>query len=124
MSNIRLEIEEPYNGQFVTFTAPCNCDAITDGLVINDNVYTVVDAMDNCVTTMGGAWIAGAKVSVVLDVNNRKAFIQNSACADKATIAYVDDAVADKAPAYTYGTTDMTAGTSELETGKLYFVYE
>lgn len=28
------------------------------------------------------------------------------------------------APAYTYGTTDLTAGTSALETGKLYFVYE
>lgn len=27
-------------------------------------------------------------------------------------------------PLYTYGTTDLTAGTSELETGKLYFVYE
>lgn len=25
---------------------------------------------------------------------------------------------------YTYGTEDLTAGTSELETGKLYFVYE
>ena len=29
-----------------------------------------------------------------------------------------------KAPAYTYGTTDLTAGSSSLETGKLYFVYE
>ena len=28
------------------------------------------------------------------------------------------------APAYTYGTTDLTAGTSELATGTLYFVYE
>lgn len=28
------------------------------------------------------------------------------------------------APAYTYGTDDLTAGTSALETGKLYFVYE
>ena len=28
------------------------------------------------------------------------------------------------APAYTYGTTDLTAGTSTLETGKLHFVYE
>ena len=28
------------------------------------------------------------------------------------------------APAYTYGTEDLTAGTSPLETGKLYFVYE
>ena len=32
--------------------------------------------------------------------------------------------IAGKAPAYTYGTTDLTAGTSPLETGKLYFVYE
>ena len=29
-----------------------------------------------------------------------------------------------KAPAYTYSTADITAGSSELETGKLYFVYE
>ena len=29
-----------------------------------------------------------------------------------------------KAQSYTYGTTDLTAGTSTLETGKLYFVYE
>lgn len=28
------------------------------------------------------------------------------------------------APAYSYGTSDLTAGVSELETGKLYFVYE
>jgi pyridoxal biosynthesis lyase PdxS len=28
------------------------------------------------------------------------------------------------APAYTYGTTDLTAGTSPLATGTLYFVYE
>lgn len=28
------------------------------------------------------------------------------------------------APAYTYGTSDLTAGTSALETGKLHFVYE
>ena len=28
------------------------------------------------------------------------------------------------APAYTYGTTDMEDGVTELETGKLYFYYE
>lgn len=33
-------------------------------------------------------------------------------------------ALAAKAPMYTYGTTDLTAGSSPLETGKLYFVYE
>ena len=29
-----------------------------------------------------------------------------------------------KAPSYTYGTTDLTAGSSSLATGTLYFVYE
>ena len=43
------------------------------------------------------------------------------------TIANVDglqEALDAKAPDYSYGTTDLTAGTSALETGKLYFVYE
>jgi hypothetical protein len=34
------------------------------------------------------------------------------------------DAIATKAPLYTYGTTDLVAGETPLETGKLHFVYE
>lgn len=30
----------------------------------------------------------------------------------------------EKAPAYSYGTADLTEGVSPLETGKLYIVYE
>lgn len=36
----------------------------------------------------------------------------------------IGTALAQKAPAYTYGTTDLTAGTSALTTGTLHFVYE
>lgn len=36
----------------------------------------------------------------------------------------VGDALQGMAPAYSYGTTDLTAGSTPLETGKLYFVYE
>lgn len=36
----------------------------------------------------------------------------------------IDNKLETKAPAYSYGTADLTAGTSPLETGKLYFVYE
>ena len=43
---------------------------------------------------------------------------------DSANKEYVDNSVAKKAPAYTYSTTDLTPGKSQLETGKLYFVYE
>lgn len=37
---------------------------------------------------------------------------------------YVDTGLASKAPAYTYGTADMTAGVSPLETGTIYLMYE
>ena len=36
----------------------------------------------------------------------------------------VDAKLSNKAPAYTCGTEDLTAGESALETGVLYFVYE
>ena len=41
-----------------------------------------------------------------------------------ATTAFVQTAVADRAPMYTYGTTDLVAGQSDLPAGKLHFVYE
>lgn len=70
---------KPFTTQIVTFTAPCNCDEVTDGLSINGEIYTVCDAMGECVTGKGGAWCAGAQISVVLDCENKKAFIQNKA---------------------------------------------
>ena len=36
----------------------------------------------------------------------------------------IEDLQENKAPKYQYSTTDLTAGTSDLETGTLYFVYE
>ena len=80
MANIKLTLPaEPFSKQIVTFTAPCNCDEVTDGLIINGETYTVCDAMGECVTGKGGAWCAGAQISVVLDCENKKAFIQNAA---------------------------------------------
>lgn len=42
----------------------------------------------------------------------------------RAAVSSVQATANSKAPMYDYGTDDLTAGTSELETGKLYFVYE
>ena len=36
----------------------------------------------------------------------------------------IEDALKNLPPAYDYGETDLVAGTSTLETGKVYFVYE
>ena len=41
-----------------------------------------------------------------------------------AAIADTQETMANKAPAYTYGTTDLTAGISTLATGTLHFIYE
>lgn len=80
MANIKLTLPgAPFTGQIVSFTAPCDCTNITDGLVINGKTYTVVDALCQCVTGKGGAWIKGAQLSVLLDVENAKAYLQNAA---------------------------------------------
>ena len=51
------------------------------------------------------------------DIRTAVASAQNTANAAKSSAD-------SKAPMYDYGTTDLTAGSSPLESGKLYFVYE
>lgn len=50
--------------------------------------------------------------------------VDNTADVDKPVSTAQQAALDTKAPAYTYGTSDLTAGTSTLATGTLYFVYE
>lgn len=134
-------------GTLVKFKAPCDCSAVTSGLVIDGQVYTVCDAALNCVTGGNGvSWKSGALVAVVVDTAAKKAFLQNRLAAAEGhthTAAQVGAAPAShthddryytetetnnllggKAPAYTYGTADLTAGSSPLADGTLYFVYE
>lgn len=79
MANIKLTLPgAPFTGQIVTFTAPCDCDRVTDGLLIGGQVYTIVDANGQCATGKGGRWVAGASVSVILNVEKKLAYIQNA----------------------------------------------
>lgn len=81
MSIIKVTLplgEIPVNGKQVSFVAPCDC-AVTEALQIEGVNYTVVDALCNCATGDGGRWAAGAIVSVVLDCENKKAYLQNQA---------------------------------------------
>lgn len=43
---------------------------------------------------------------------------------DTYSMGEIDSKLSEKAPMYAYGTEDLTAGVTPLETGKLYFVYE
>lgn len=53
-----------------------------------------------------------------------KVWGNNSDIALMSDLATISSEVATKAPAYTYSTTDLTAGTSALATGQMHLVYE
>ncbi len=81
MSKVKLTLplgEIPVNGKQITFTAPCPCYE-TEAIQIDGVDYTICDAMGRCVTGQNGAWDAGEIVSVVLNVDARKAYILNKA---------------------------------------------
>lgn len=77
MPKIKLSIPDVVcTGKMVSFVAPCDCSAITC-LQINDVDYSIVDAAGEDVIKVGGVWVAGAMVTVVLNTTSAKAYIQN-----------------------------------------------
>lgn len=58
--------------------APLSC-AETEAIQIDGVNYTVCDSLGTCVTGIGNAWDAGNMVSVILSVDQQKAYIQNHA---------------------------------------------
>ena len=66
----------------------------------------------------GNAWFKG---NVYVGGNGQD---EGTQLATQTQLDSLSSEIADKAPAYTYGTEDLTAGTSSLATGTLYFVYE
>lgn len=68
----------PVDGLQVSFRVPCGCQSF-DKIEIDGVRYYLLDALHRDVTDRGGAWGADAMLSVVLDVTNKKAFLQNSA---------------------------------------------
>ena len=63
-------------GKQISFTAPCDSTGVT-GIIINGTTYTLVKANGGSLET--GAFINGALISVLMDLTNHKAYIQNAA---------------------------------------------
>ena len=76
---INLVVQETINsvqeGSSITFLTPCNYEDIT-GVSINGTVYEILEE-DGLPPTE--AFTTGVMVTLKLDVNNSKAYIQNSA---------------------------------------------
>lgn len=114
--------EAMFDGKITSFIAPCACNDIT-GIDIREygttsyKSFSLVDAANIPASRIVNGFVNGATVSVILSGSN--AVIMNPSYQKQ-----IDELNANKAPMYTYGTTDLTAGVSPLETGKLYLVYE
>lgn len=80
MSRLKVALpgkEIPTNGKQVSFKAPCSCSDITC-IVIDGEDYALVDACNGSVAGTANRWVAGALISVMLDVDNKKAFVLNA----------------------------------------------
>ena len=65
------------DGKQITFKAPCDCSEVT-ALLIDGVVYALVDASGNVVAG-GNSFVANAMISVIVDTDENKAFLQNAA---------------------------------------------
>lgn len=64
-----------YHGKQVTFKSPCDSEGLT-GLIVDGVTYDVVNAMGT--QLVGNSFDVGAMVSVIFDMNDNKAYVQNA----------------------------------------------
>lgn len=81
MSVIKLTLppgEMPVHGKQVSFKAPCDCGS-TRAIQLDGVSYSICNALGRVVTGAHGLWEAGEIISIILDMENNKALIQNAA---------------------------------------------
>lgn len=77
MSKINITLPRPpVHGKQVSFIAPCS-SADATGFAINGVDYTMVDADGNPIIHHTNIWNDEAMVSVILDTENKRAYLQN-----------------------------------------------
>lgn len=118
------------HGEEITIQAPCDCSAVT-GVQIAGVAYPFYDAAGNVLVSGSGLFSKGSLIRVLIDTANVRSTIINHAVPIPDVSGQISthntDATAHQgvlAPMYTFGTTDLTAGSSALPSGQLHFVYE
>ena len=78
MGKIKVNLNYPLaNGKQISFYTPCESED-TQGLIINDVEYALVDADGASVVDTPNLWNRGALMSVIVDTVNMRAYIQNA----------------------------------------------
>lgn len=75
----------------LTFYAPCNSSEVST-ITANGIVYSLVDAASVSISE-GGKFVSGSLVSVILDVTNLKAYVQNSSYYDPDQLILLANAI-------------------------------
>lgn len=76
MSTIKLTVDGVYNGKQISFCALCRSEDTT-GLTINNVEYDIVNAIGESVLGVYNVWATDSIVSVILNTDTNKAYIQN-----------------------------------------------
>lgn len=84
----------------------------------------VSDIVDNLTTNSTSKVLSAAQGVVIQTLIDALQVELDSHTHSISDVTNLQSSLDAKAPAYTYGTTDLTAGSSSLATGKLYIVYE
>lgn len=101
-------------GTLVKFSAPCDCESVTGGIVIDGTTYAIVDAAGVEIVEIGSTWAAGALIAVLIDTENNRAFIQNPSLAE---IAKTANAALPKSGGTMTGSLTMDGGDIILKEG-------
>lgn len=109
-------------------------DGIATGAEVNQNAFSNVKVGNTTISADSKTdtleIVAGSNVTITTEATNDKVTIAakdttyGTATQSASGLMSSNDKTKLDGMGYTYGTTDLTAGTSQLETGKLYFVYE
>lgn len=113
-------------GTNITLTPDSANDKITITATSNDGTITEIQVNGTSIATNGIANIPAATTNKygVTKLSSSTNSTSTSLAATSSAVKAAYDLANSKAPGYTYGTTDLIAGVSELTTGTLYFVYE
>lgn len=108
------------NDQTPTYTQATSLSTLTSGEKLSVSMGKIMKAITDLISHLANKSNPHGVTASQVGLGN----VNNTADSDKPVSTAQQVALDSKAPAYTYGTDDLTAGTSALETGKLYFVYE
>lgn len=64
-------------GTIVKFKSPCGCGNVTGGLVIRGTTYSLLDSLKQPVSANSLLWEANTLISVIVDVEQKQAFVQD-----------------------------------------------